>query len=277
MPRIALAAESQLDTVPAKLVIKGLSKAFGGRAGVSAIDNLSLQVRAGEFVSIVGPSGCGKSSLIRIVAGLDAEFEGDVHLAHTDPGRLLTAMVFQEQSNFPWMTVRENVSYGLRMTGRLDAEGRRRVSEYIAKVGLARFENAYPHQLSGGMRQRASVARAFAADPEILLMDEPFGALDEQNKVLLHDELLRIWEETRKTVLFITHSIDEALVLSDRVVVMSARPGRIKDSFEVPFERPRSVMAVKGDPRYGQLFKRVWDALRDEVLRTRCGEERGGE
>jgi len=271
MLKLAVGAAARPE--PAKIAIRGLSKVFGGRAGTTAIDDLSLDIRPGEFVSLVGPSGCGKSSLIRIVAGLDREFDGEVLLSHADPARLLTAMVFQEQSNFPWMTVRDNVAYGLAMTGRLDADGRRRVAEYITKVGLSRFETAYPHQLSGGMKQRAAVARAFAADPEVLLMDEPFGALDEQNKVLLHDELLRIWEETRKTVLFITHSIDEALVLSDRVVVMTARPGRIKDAFEVPFERPRSVMGVKSDPRYGQLFRRVWEALRDEVQQSRRATE----
>ena len=274
---LKLAAGAVAGPAPgtAKISIRNLNKVFGGRAGTTAIENLSLEIRSGEFVSLVGPSGCGKSSLLRIVAGLDREFDGSVELSHDDTTRLLAAVVFQEQSNFPWMTVRENVAYGLNMTGRLDAEGRRRVAEYIAKVGLSRFESAYPHQLSGGMKQRASVARAFAADPELLLMDEPFGALDEQNKVLLHDELLRIWEETRKTVLFITHSIDEALVLSDRIVVMTARPGRIKDAFDVPFERPRSVMGVKGDPRYGQLFRRVWEALRDEVVQSRCEAEGG--
>jgi NitT/TauT family transport system ATP-binding protein len=275
MLKLASGAVANAAPASAKISIRNLNKVFGGRTGTTAIENLSLDIRSGEFVSLVGPSGCGKSSLLRIVAGLDREFDGSVELAHGDPSRLLAAVVFQEQSNFPWMTVRENVAYGLEMTGRLDAEGRRRVAEYIAKVGLARFEAAYPHQLSGGMKQRASVARAFAADPEVLLMDEPFGALDEQNKVLLHDELLRIWEETRKTVLFITHSIDEALVLSDRIVVMTARPGRIKDAFEVPFERPRSVMAVKSDPRYGQLFRRVWEALRDEVAQSRCEAEGG--
>lgn len=262
---------------PEKISIKGLSKTFLDHKGneTAAITKLDLTISKGEFVAIVGPSGCGKSTLVRVLGGLDSDFSGEVGLVSDDPAGMLTAIVFQDQSNFPWYTVRQNISYGLRMAGRLDAEGRARVGEYIAKVGLSQFENAFPYQLSGGMKQRASVARAFACNPEILLMDEPFAALDEQNKVLLHDELLRIWEATRKTVLFITHSIDEALVLADRVVVMTARPATVKDSFEVPFDRPRSVMSVKGDARYGALFRRVWECLRDEVVAAR--NQNGGD
>jgi len=175
-------------------------------------------------------------------------------------------MVFQEQSIFPWMTVEENIGYGLRMRGVDPSVRRQLVGHYIEKVGLARFAKAYPHQLSGGMKQRASVPRAFATDPQVLLMDEPFASVDEQTRVLLQEELLRVWEANRKTVVYITHSIDEALVLGDRVLVMSARPGRLKAEIEVPLPRPRSVYELKSTPAFAELVARVWGPLRQEVL-----------
>jgi NitT/TauT family transport system ATP-binding protein len=193
-------------------------------------------------------------------------------MLHVDPRRPLTSMVFQEQSIFPWMTVQDNVAYGPRMRGIPDRESRERVDSYIEKVGLAQFRRAYPHQLSGGMKQRVSVARAFANAPEILLMDEPFAALDEQNKSLLQEELLRIWEESRNTVLFITHSIDEALFLGDRVLVMTARPGTLKADITVPFERPRRAYELRATPEFGDLTYQVWSQLRDEVMQARSAE-----
>lgn len=168
------------------------------------------------------------------------------------------------------------MAFGLRVRGIPRAERLRVADRYVAKVGLERFAHAYPYQLSGGMRQRVAIARAFAVDPEILLMDEPFASLDEQNRNLLHEELLRIWSETSKTVIFITHSIDEAVVLSDRVVVMTASPGRVKAEILVPFRRPRDPMEVRSDPRYGQLVAQVWELLRDEVMRVRKREVAGG-
>jgi NitT/TauT family transport system ATP-binding protein len=176
-------------------------------------------------------------------------------------------MVFQEQSIFPWMSVRDNVAFGLKARG-VGKRQRYAIAEpYIQKVGLGGFEDALPHQLSGGMKQRVSIARAFANDPEMLLMDEPFGALDEQTKLILQAELLRVWEETGKTVLYVTHSIDEAIVLADRILIMSARPGRIKEILDVGaiFGRPRNVEEVKSSPQYGELFGRVWSQLRAEV------------
>jgi NitT/TauT family transport system ATP-binding protein len=178
-------------------------------------------------------------------------------------------MVFQEQSIFPWMSVSDNVGFGLEMRG-INAKERAPIVEYyLDKIGMARFAKLYPHQLSGGMKQRVSVARAFANDSEILLMDEPFAALDEQNKTLLQDELLRIWDETKKTVVFVTHSIDEAAVLSDRIVVMTAIPGKVKAVLDVDFPRPREVYQVKANPHFGELTYHVWELLRDEVLRAR--------
>jgi NitT/TauT family transport system ATP-binding protein len=179
-------------------------------------------------------------------------------------------MVFQGDSLFPWMTVWDNASYGLRLRRVPKAEIREVVGHYLDRTGLTRFAEAYPHQLSGGMRQRVSIARAFANDPDILLMDEPFSALDEQNKLLLQEELLRIWEETRKTVLFITHSVDEAVTLGDRVMVMSAQPGRAKEIVDVPFDRPRSVLELRSRPAYGEFVYSIWGQLRDEVQRARA-------
>ncbi len=256
--------------MPDKIEIRNLSKVFPGRPEpVIALDNVSLSVPRGEFVCIVGPSGCGKTTLLRIVAGLEKQSYGDFSVAHDDKSKRVNSMIFQEQSIFPWMSVRDNISYGLRMRGVDKKTYQPIVDQYILKVGLSRFADSYPYQLSGGMKQRVSIARAFANDPEILLMDEPFAALDEQNKILLQEELLRIWDETRKTVMFITHSIDEALVLSDRVVVMTAHPGRIKADLRVEFPRPREVYKLKAQPEFGQLAYHVWELLREEVMRAK--------
>ncbi len=265
-----------MAAVAVKIRIRGLRKGFSARFGrVEALSGLDLDVHDGELCVIVGPSGCGKSTLLRILAGLEVADAGEIDVrrrqepakaaggptrtGHT--GRPLTAMVFQEPSALPWMTVRANVAYGLRMQGRSAAECDPIVDGYIEKVGLTRFARAYPHQLSGGMKQRVSVARAFAADPEILLMDEPFGALDEQTRVALQDELLRLFEESGKTIVFVTHSIDEALTLGDRVLVMTPAPGRILRELPVPFPRPRRVIDLRADPAYGRRVAEIWSLL----------------
>ena len=260
-----------------KICLRGLRKRFEvkGRS-FEALSGIDLDVEPGEFFCIVGPSGCGKTTLLRIVAGLETQSAGRIELSQdmreksgnraTD--RPMNAMVFQEQSIFPWMNVRDNVAFGLKARG-ISRQNRYAIAEpYIRKVGLAGFEEALPHQLSGGMKQRVSIARAFANDPEMLLMDEPFASVDEQTKLILQAELLRIWEETRKTVLYVTHSIDEAIVLADRIMVMSAQPGRVKDIVDVGavFGRPRRVEAVKSSEQYGELFGRIWGQLRDEVV-----------
>ncbi len=255
-----------MSTSP-QIAVRYLNKRFAlGRGDIVALDNVNLALREGEFCCIVGPSGCGKTTLLRILAGLDRQTSGDVNIRITDPARPLTAMVFQEQSIFPWMTVEQNVAYGPRLRGVATAVYRETVQYYLEKVGLAPFARAYPRQLSGGMKQRVSVARAFANDPQILLMDEPFASVDEQTRILLQEELLRIWEESRKTVVYITHSIDEALVLGDRVIVMSARPGHVKAEIPVNLPRPRHVYELKATPAYGALVARVWEILRQEVL-----------
>ncbi|HEX7069594.1 MAG TPA: ABC transporter ATP-binding protein, partial [Rhodothermales bacterium] len=249
-----------------KISLTHVSKTYGsGPGSVRAVDDVNLEVRVGEFICIVGPSGCGKTTVLRMIADLEPLSEGQIAIAHHDPARALTTVIFQEDSILPWMSVRKNVSFGPRMRGVPKSAYRGLVEELIAKVGLTKFADALPHQLSGGMKQRVSIARAFANDPEILLMDEPFAALDEQNRLILQEELLRIWGETRKTVVFITHSIDEAVFLSDRVVVMSSRPGRIMADIQVPFSRPRTLHELRVHPEFGALTGCIWRLLRDEV------------
>jgi NitT/TauT family transport system ATP-binding protein len=264
------------DRDPIKIRIRDLAKTFDTRVGrVIALDRVSLDIPAGCFFMIVGPSGCGKTTLLRILAKLEPPSSGTVEITAPAPGQPGNSMVFQGDSLFPWMTVWDNAAYGLTMRKRPKAEIDEVVGHHLARVGMTRFAKAYPHQLSGGMRQRVSIARAFANDPDILLMDEPFSALDEQNKVLLQEELLRIWEETRKTVLFITHSVDEAATLGDRIMIMTAHPGRAKRIVDVPFERPRHVLELRARPEYGELVLAIWGELREEVQRARALDESG--
>src|SRR5919205_325247 len=274
------AARLQPATGAAKVRLRGIKKHFFVRGRqIDALAGLDLEIGRGEFFCIVGPSGCGKTTLLRILAGLEKQTTGTFEMRQSEPGKPINSMVFQEQSVFPWMTVRDNVGYGLKMRGVPRKQRDETVAYYIDKVGLTKFAKAYPFQLSGGMKQRVRLARAFANDPEILLMDEPFGALDEQTKLLLQEELLRIWQETRKTVVFITHSIDEAIVLADRIMVMTAHPGQTKAYVQVPFERPRAVYEIRATPQYGQLMYSIWELLRDEVLRAKReeGTEGGAE
>jgi len=253
-----------------KIVLQRLTKEFKVKNGVlTAVDHVDLRVREGEFLCIVGPSGCGKTTLLRILAGLETATSGEMRIAQRNPDKPLNSMVFQDQSIFPWMSVRKNISFGLECRG-VDRKTTRAIADrYIEMVGLGKFADAYPFQLSGGMKQRVSVARAFANDPEILLMDEPFAALDEQNKLLLQEELLRIWEGSNKTVVFITHSIDEALVLADRLIVMTAHPGTFKEEVEVDLPRPRHIAELRQDPHFNQLFAQVWEILKDEVAKAK--------
>ncbi len=257
---------AQLTSKP-KIDVRRIRKSFPlGSRTLDALDHIDLRIVDGEFCCIVGPSGCGKTTLLRILAGLEVPTGGEVEIESSVSGRPLNSMVFQEQSVFPWLTVEANVGYGLRMR-RVPRNHRREiVRSFLAMVGLDGFATAYPYQLSGGMKQRVALARAFANDPEVLLMDEPFASLDEQTKIVLQGELLRIWENSRKTVVFITHSIDEAVLLADRVLVMTARPGRIKAEVRILLPRPRSVYELKGSPEYAELVGQVWSLLRDEVL-----------
>ncbi|CAB3777417.1 ABC transporter ATP-binding protein [Paraburkholderia fynbosensis] len=259
-----------MQDVSVKIRLSNLTKSFQTGGGtVTALDNVSLDIPTGCFFMIVGPSGCGKTTLLRILANLESPTSGTVEITSPAQNRPGNSMVFQGDSLFPWMTVFNNAAYGLTLRGVPKAQIRETVDYYLDRTGLTRFAKAYPHQLSGGMRQRVSIVRAFANDPDILLMDEPFSALDEQNKVLLQEELLRIWDETRKTVLFITHSVDEAATLGDRIMIMTAQPGRAKRIIDVPFQRPRSVLELRAQPEYGEFVYSIWAELREEVERVR--------
>ncbi len=226
-----------------KVVVDGLGKRYDSdRQTVQALSGVDFSVGTGEFVCIVGPSGCGKTTLFRLIAGLEASTEGEVRLDGervTGPGTD-RGMVFQEYGLFPWRTVRENVAFGLEEQGVEGVERERRVAEMIDLVGLSGFADAYPKELSGGMKQRVGIARALAVDPELLLMDEPFGSVDAQTRDMLHKELLEVWAETEKTVLFVTHDVEEAVTLADRVVVMEANPGRVREIVPVDLSRPRT-------------------------------------
>lgn len=251
-----------------KIKVNNISKEFNSRTGNTvALKNISLDIKDGEFFCIVGPSGCGKTTLLRILAGLEAASGGSIEITAVDKSRPLNSMVFQEQSIFPWMSVKDNVSYGLRLRGISKKVREETADHYIRMTGLANFANAYPHQLSGGMKQRVSVARAFANDPDILLMDEPFGALDEQNRIILQQELIRIWEATKKTTVFITHSIDEALCLGDRIMILTSTPGMIKEILKIDLNRPRDIAAMRTTLHYNALYHRIWMSLREEVLK----------
>jgi NitT/TauT family transport system ATP-binding protein len=257
----------------AAIRIVALRKEFAAsQARVVAIDEVSLTVAPGEFLCIVGPSGCGKSTLLRILAGLDRQTSGTIEV-EASGWAVENAMVFQESGLFPWMNVAANVGFGLMTRGIRGEEARDRVEAALRLVGLAKFRHHYPHQLSGGMRQRCAIARAFVTDPGMLLMDEPFASLDAQNRVLLQAELVRIWEQTGKTVVYITHSIEEALLLGDRTVIMTAHPGRIKRVIDVPFPRPRNLVTLSASPQFGALKLEIWQVLEEEVMRARAEAE----
>lgn len=256
----------------AKITIDQLMKTFYKKQGsVVALENISLTIQEGEFVCLVGPSGCGKTTLLRILAGLEQPSLGEFTIATEREDRPLQSMVFQERGVIPWLTVKENVAFGLKMRKLPKEFIEERTSYYLQKTGLERFAGLYPKELSGGMKQRVSIARAFANDPEILLMDEPFGALDEQNRFILQEELLSIWEETGKTVLFITHSIDEALLLSDRILLMSSQPGTIVKEIKVDTPRPRTMEDMRKDPEVAAKFVEILHHLQEEVQQSRNG------
>ena len=251
----------QTDAV---IEVVGLTHDYAGaKHAVRALEDISFSVPEGSFVSVVGPSGCGKSTLLQILAGLMPATKGDVLVdgqivRSPQPGKI--AIVFQDSNLLPWKNATENVEFPLEVQGASHAQRSKLAKEMLDLVGLKDFASHYPSQLSGGMRQRVSIARGLAQDPRIILMDEPFGALDEQSRTKMGQELLRIWTKTGKTILLITHSISEALFLSDQVLVLSARPGRIIDRLDVPFPRPRSFDII-GSPEFGALRNRIWNLL----------------
>jgi NitT/TauT family transport system ATP-binding protein len=246
-----------------KLSVSRLSKSFGD---LEALRGISLGVERGEFISVVGPSGCGKTTFLRIVAGLEHATSGEVLL----DGRIVRkpgtdrGFVFQNDSLLPWRTVFTNALIGREITGSIGPDDRKRTMELLKLVGLEGFENYHPRQLSGGMRQRVNLARALAIDPEILLMDEPFASLDAQTREIMQTELLRIWERGQKTVLFVTHQIDEAVFLSDRVLVFARRPGRIQAEIAIPLPRPRNL-EIKRTVEFVALVDRIWRMIEDDV------------
>jgi NitT/TauT family transport system ATP-binding protein len=250
-------------------VRKTFSSPDNGLDQVQAIDNISLEVHGGELFSIIGPSGCGKSTLLRIIGGLIPASDGDVTVGDekvTEPHPWI-GMVFQEESTFPWRTTIGNVEFGLEMRGAAQQERRGKAREMIRLVGLSGFEERYPSELSGGMKQRVAIARALVLEPKILLMDEPFGALDEQTRIILGEELLRIRDQLKQTIILVTHNINESVQLSDRVMVMTARPGRVKEVVPIDLPHPRDSTIIASD-RFGKLVAQVWGALREESIKS---------
>ncbi|USB32330.1 ABC transporter ATP-binding protein [Paenibacillus sp. YPG26] len=269
----------------AKISIQQVNKAFrvtrrpgdlkANQEPVKALDSINLDVKPGEFMVIVGPSGCGKSTLLDLLAGLTTPSSGQILLDGkpiTGPN-LDRGIVFQQYALFPWKTALANVEFGLETKGVPRKERREIAQEYIQLVGLAGFEHRYPHELSGGMKQRIAIARSLAYNPDVLLMDEPFAALDAQTRETLQSELLRIWEATKKTIIFITHGIEEAVYLGQRVAVMTSRPGRIKEVIEIPFEARTSEEDLRAHPDFVKLRHQIWDLLKDEVQRAQEQEK----
>jgi NitT/TauT family transport system ATP-binding protein len=267
-----MTAKIQFQNVSKEFVVK--QPTLGRAPFFTAIDDVSLEVESGEFMVIVGPSGCGKSTLLDLLAGLAKPSRGQILL----DGRLITGpaldrgVVFQQYALFPWRTALGNVEFGLEAKGVPEKQRRERAREHLSLVGLSGFEDRHPHELSGGMKQRVAIARSLAYDPEVLMMDEPFAALDAQTRETLQDELIRIWEKSKKTIIFITHGIDEAVYLGQRVAVMTSRPGRIKKVIEVPGELRARHEDIRSLPLFGEIRHEVWSELREEVLKAQDQE-----
>ena len=260
---------------PVRIEVAGLSKEFRSSGNeVVAVDNVSFQVRQGEFVALLGPSGCGKSTILNMVAGLLEKSSGSIRIDddHVEYGKVnpKVGYVFQRDTVFPWRTVENNIGYGLEIAGVPKEQRAEKVSRAIEVAGLAGFGKSFPRMLSGGMRQRVALMRTLIMEPEILLMDEPFGALDTHTKLEMHKTLLEIWERERQTVLFVTHDLGEALTLSSRIILLSARPGRLKEDFEVPFPRPRDAVELRETAEFGRLYSHIWHSLGQEFRRTKA-------
>jgi len=257
-----------------RIEVQHLSRLFPFQgATIQAVSDVSFAIEKGEFVALLGPSGCGKSTVLNMIATLLRPSSGEIYIdgVRSRPDRVHpdVGYVFQRDTLFPWRTVADNVGYGLELQGIKGSEKADRVATCLAKAGLEDFGDAYPSALSGGMRQRAALMRTLVVEPQILLMDEPFGALDTHTKIDMHEVLLNIWDREQQTVLFVTHDLAEALTLADRIILLSARPGRVKESFEVDFPRPRDAVALRETPQYAELFSRVWHSLGQEFLKGR--------
>ncbi|TQF34515.1 ABC transporter ATP-binding protein [Bradyrhizobium sp. UNPA324] len=257
------------------MAVQRLVKRFNasGREFV-AVDNVSFEVKQGEFVALLGPSGCGKSTILNMVAGLLPRSGGriliDQDTVETGKVNPRVGYVFQRDTLFPWRTVEQNIGYGLEIAGLPKTERTGRVASAVEKAGLSGFGQSFPRMLSGGMRQRVALMRTLILEPEILLMDEPFGALDTHTKLEMHKTLLEIWERERQTVLFVTHDLGEALTLASRIILLSARPGRLKEDFDVAIPRPRDPVSVRETAEFGRLYSHVWHSLGEEFRRTRA-------
>lgn len=253
------------------LEIRNVAKRFRSRgATITALDHFDLTVRPGEFLTIVGPSGCGKSTLLNLISGLTKTSEGDLRFN----GQRISGVnrkigyITQSDNLFPWRTTRDNVAFSLEIAGVPQSERHRRADEWIERVGLGGFANAYPHELSGGMRQRANIIRTLIYEPDVILMDEPFGPLDAQTRITLQDQLLQLWDKSRATVIFITHDLTEAIALADRLVLMSARPGRIVRVADVTISRPRDIFHIHDNAEFRRLYDEIWLELEVQVRGT---------
>ena len=264
--------------MPNQIQVKAVTKIFHSADSdrIRALDNIDLDVRRREFLCIVGPSGCGKSTLLSLLAGLEHPTSGELRLdgKRISEPRPEMAVVFQEHSLLPWKTVIQNVAIGLKARGVRRAEREEIAERFIAMAGLQGFENKYPYELSGGMRQRVGIARALAIEPEVLLMDDPFGALDAQTRTLFQEDLLKIYDQVKRSIVFITHSVSEAVFLADRVAVMTFRPGRIKEIIPVEIPRPRTIDVIERD-YFLRIQSRVWDSLKEEATKAFKALERG--
>jgi NitT/TauT family transport system ATP-binding protein len=265
---------------PVRISVAGLEMRYRTPRGeVSAVEGVSFEIAQGEFVALLGPSGCGKSTILNIVAGLLERTGGRVCIDGEDARygyvNRKVGYVFQRDTVFPWRTVEANIGYGLEIAGVRKAERRAKVRRTIEVAGLAGFDKSFPRMLSGGMRQRVALMRTLIMEPEILLMDEPFGALDTHTKLEMHRTLLEIWERERQTVLFVTHDLGEALTLASRIILLSARPGRVKEDLAVTFPRPRDAVALRETPEFGRAYSHVWHALGEEFRRSRAAASAG--
>ena len=260
-----------------KLECRRLTKIFGvGLKATPALENISFETTEGEFLCIVGPSGCGKTTLLKIIAGLLEPTCGEVIYSGNNTAGPRNSMVFQEHGVFPWMNVIDNVAFGLEMRGVSRKERYERSLDFLKRVGLAQYATRNPHELSVGMRQRIAIARAFVNNPEILLMDEPFGSLDAQTRLILQDELLKIWSDNKKNVIFVTHDIDEAILLGDRVLVMTSVPGRIREVMPVGIDRPRDFQ-IESTREFLDMRMKIWNIIRSEVEKSMTGDHHDAE
>jgi NitT/TauT family transport system ATP-binding protein len=256
------------DAMSSAIRLRGVSKIYmAGETQVRAIENVSLEIRGDSFVSLIGPSGCGKSTILKLLAGLTRSSAGVIEFWGKPILGINTQVgyVTQDHNLYPWLTLQENVEFPLLARGIAREERQHQAGDLIRMVGLAGFENAYPYELSGGMQKRGSIIRTLIYDPGVILMDEPFGPLDAQTRLVMQQELLDLWARKQKTILFVTHDLAEAITLSDRVVVMTRRPGQIKGIFDIPLARPRDVFTIHESPEFHEIYRKIWHSFRDEI------------